>query len=158
MEFRLSEKVIDSIFARYPNKQAALLPILRAIQRNVGYISPEIERYVAGLVEVEPTRVHEVVTFYTWFREKPEGKNLILVCESISCSLQGGEQILEHIQKRLGIQVGETTPDKLFTLGTIECLAHCDHSPSVMINDQVYAPVTIKEIDRILKDIGSVPE
>ena len=153
MDFELSENAVNSIFARYPDKKAALLPILRVIQRKVGHIAPEAERYVAGLVGVEASRVHEVVTFYSWFREKPAGKHLILVCQSISCSLQGAEEILEHLKKTLGIEVGETTTDKLFTLETVECLAHCDVSPSVMINEKVYAPVTLDEIDRILGEL-----
>ncbi|OIP63607.1 MAG: hypothetical protein CO150_02530 [Nitrospirae bacterium CG_4_9_14_3_um_filter_53_35] len=151
MEYKLPEKEIDSIFSRYPDKKAALLPILRVIQTKAGYISPDAEKYAAELIGVQPARVHEVVTFYSWFLEAPGGKNLILICESISCSLLGSEEILGHLKKTLGIDVGETTPDKLFTLGTVECLAHCDASPSVMINDEILAPATIEEIDRIIE-------
>lgn len=150
MEYKLSEEVINSIFARYPDRKAALLPILRVIQAKAGYISPEAEKYAADLIGVQPARVHEAVTFYSRFREKPEGRNLILVCDSISCSLLGSGEILDHLKKILGIDVGETTPDKLFTLGTVECLAHCDLSPSVMINDEILAPATIEEIDRVI--------
>jgi NADH-quinone oxidoreductase subunit E len=150
----LSEKELKTILARYPNKKAALLPILRVIQKKVGYISTEVERYVAQVLDMHLTRVHEVVTFYSWLREKPAGKNLILVCESISCSLQGAEEIVEHLQKTLGINVGETTADNLFTLETVDCLSQCEHSPSIMVNDEIVAPATVEEIDRRIADIS----
>ncbi len=148
----LQKKEVNKLLSRYPNKEAALMPVLRAIQIKEGYISKEAEQYAAQILDLHPSRVREVVAFYSMFREQPEGKHLILVCESISCALLGSETILEHVKKRLGIGIGETTADKLFTLETAECLACCDQAPSVMINDELYGPVTPEELDRILED------
>lgn len=156
MDFKIYEEELKEILGRYPDKKAALLPILRTIQQKVGSISTEAERYVAGFLGVDVSRVHEVVTFYSWFRETPAGKYLILVCESICCSLMGSEKILEHLKDRLQIGVGETTADGLFTLETVECLAQCERAPSLMINDEIHAPVTIEEIDRILTEKSKI--
>ncbi len=152
MDFTITEEELKQLLSCYPRKEAALLPVLRMMQEKAGYISPEAEKYVAELLGVHPVRVHEVVTFYSRLRENPAGKYLILVCESICCSILGSEEILDHIKDRLKIETGETTPDKLFTLETIECLAQCERSPAVMINDEVFAPVTLEEIDRILSE------
>jgi NADH-quinone oxidoreductase subunit E len=148
----LSKKEVNKIVSCYPNKEAALMPVLRAIQMKEGYISKEAEHYAAAILELHPSRVREVVAFYSMFREKPEGKHLILVCESISCALLGSETILEHLKKRLAIGVGETTADKCFTLETAECLACCDQAPSVMINDELFGPVTPEQLDGILEE------
>jgi len=154
MNYTLPEEEINKILSRYPKKEAALLPLLRRIQEKAGHIDGEAERYAAKVLGIHASRVHEVVTFYSWFREKPAGKHLILVCESICCSLLGSEEVLNHIKDRLGIDVGETTPDKLFTLETVECLAHCEKAPSMMVDDEVVAPATPAEIDRILMEKG----
>ncbi len=153
MNFHLTEEEITQILARYPHPSAALLPLLRLVQGRIGYIPPEAERYAAETLGLEPVRVHEVVTFYSAFREKPSGKYLILVCESISCSLSGGEGILDFLKKHLAIDVGETTQDKRFTLETTECLAQCERSPTVMINGEIHAPATPEELERILAEL-----
>ncbi len=152
MNFKLSEEEVEQILSRYPNKRAAILPLLRRIQKKVGHIPPEAERYAAGLLSLNRSQVHEVVTFYSWFREKPAGKHLIVVCESICCSLLGSEEVLKHLKDRLKIDVGETTSDKRFTLETVECLAQCDNAPAIMVDDEVYASVTPDVIDRILSE------
>lgn len=153
MNFHLTEEEITQILARYPNKSAALLPLLRLIQGRIGYIPPEAEQYAAVTLGIDPVHVHEVVTFYSAFREKPSGKHLILVCESISCSLSGGDEILGFLERHLNIKVGETTPDKRFTLETTECLAQCERSPTVMINGEIHAPATPAELERILAEL-----
>jgi len=153
MNFHLTEEEITQILARYPHPSAALLPLLRLVQGRIGYIPPEAEQYAAETLGLEPVRVHEVVTFYSAFREKPSGKYLILVCESISCSLSGGEGILDFLKKHLAIDVGETTQDKRFTLETTECLAQCERSPTVMINGEIHAPATPEELERILAEL-----
>jgi len=153
MNFHLTEEEITQILARYPNRSAALLPFLRLIQGRIGYIPPEAEQYAAVTLGIEPVRVHEVVSFYHAFREKPAGKYLILVCESISCALCGGEGILDFLKRYLGIDIGETTQDRRFTLETTECLAQCERSPTVMINGEVHAPATPEELERILTEL-----
>jgi NADH-quinone oxidoreductase subunit E len=153
MNFELTDEEIERILARYPNRAAALLPVLRLIQGRVGYVPPEAERYAASLLEISPARVHEAVTFYQSFREQPAGKYLILVCESISCALAGGETILGFLKKHLGIAVGQTTADKRFTLETTECLAQCERSPTVMINGEIFAPATPEALEKVLAEM-----
>jgi len=153
MNFSLTEEEIRQILARYPHPSAALLPLLRLIQGRIGYIPPEAEQYAAETLGVDPVRVHEVVTFYSAFRDKPAGKYLVLVCESISCSLSGGEGVLEFLKRHLGIDVEETTPDNRFTLETTECLAQCERSPTVMINGEIHAPATPEKLAKILSEL-----
>jgi len=153
MNFQLSEEEISRILARYPHPSAALLPMLRLIQGRVGYLPPEAEAYAARTLGVDPVRVHEVVTFYGAFREKPAGRHLVLVCESISCTLSGGEGILDFLKQHLGIGVGETTDDRRFTLETTECLAQCDRSPTVMIDGEIHAPATAEALEKILTEL-----
>ncbi|NOY53012.1 MAG: NADH-quinone oxidoreductase subunit NuoE [Deltaproteobacteria bacterium] len=154
MNFQLSEEEVQQILARYPHPSAALLPMLRLIQGRIGYIPPGAEVYAAETLGVDPVRVHEVVTFYSAFREKPAGRYLILVCESISCSLSGGENILSFLKDYLKLDVGETTEDRRFTLETTECLAQCERSPAVMINGEIHAPATPDEVEKILSELA----
>jgi NADH-quinone oxidoreductase E subunit len=152
MEHELEGKEIKAILGRYPSRQAALLPILRRIQARVGYISREAEAYAADLLEIHPSHIREVVAFYSRLRETPPGRYEILVCDSVCCALVGAEELIDHLKKRLQIEVGETTPDKLFTLEAVECLAQCEQAPAVIINDEVYGKVTPDEMDRILEE------
>ncbi len=102
--------------ALYPDRQAALLPVLHLAQEAFGYISLEVEEYVAELFDLAPAHVHEVVTFYTLFFRAPRGRHVVSVCHNLSCHLAGAPRILEHLKERLGIEVGETTEDGRVTL------------------------------------------
>src|SRR5919108_4696576 len=95
----------------YPDKRGALLPVLHMAQDTFGWISLEVEEYVAGLFELAPAHVHEVVTFYTLYFQRPKGRHVVAVCHNLSCYLAGSREILAHVQRRLGIEPGETTPD-----------------------------------------------
>lgn len=148
------EKGIHDVLARYPNKQAALLPVLHLVQRERGFISPEDEKRVAGLLDMKPIRVREVVTFYTMFFRKPIGKHHIQVCSNLSCSLAGGEGLLEHLQKKLGVRSGETTPDGKFTLTEVECLGACEQAPCMMVNFDYYGNLDQEKVEGILKNLG----
>ncbi len=145
------EKQIKEIIKRYPEKQAALLPILHLAQKEFGYISVEVEKAVAQILEIKPIKVREAVTFYTMFHQKPIGKYHIQVCRNISCSLHGSENLVDYISEKLGIRVGETTPDQKFTLSTVECLGACEHAPCMRINLDYYGHLDEKKIDLILE-------
>ena len=132
---------IDAILARYPTKQAALLPVLWVAQETWGWVSKEAAEEVARILELSPAHVDGVLTFYTMYNLKPVGKNLIQVCTSISCHLAGREGLIEHCQKRLGIGLEETTADGKFSLVEVECIAGCDRAPSIMVNDTYDEPV-----------------
>lgn len=144
---------IEGVLAHYPNKQAGLLPVLRLVQSEKGFISAEDERIVAALLGLRPIKVREVVTFYSMFVRKPLGQFHIQVCSNLSCSLAGGEKILEHLKARLGIQAGQTTSDGKFTLTEVECLGACEQAPCMMVNFDYYGNLDPEKIDRILEGL-----
>lgn len=146
-------KEVDGILSRYPDKRSALLPVLNLAQREFGWISESIMVYVAGLLELTPPKVFEVVTFYTMFNQRPVGKYLIQFCRTLSCAITGGESLAAYLQKKLEIRMGETTSDGLFTLRMVECLASCGTGPMMQINNTYYESLTVEKIDRILEDL-----
>jgi NADH-quinone oxidoreductase subunit E len=138
----------------YPDKQGALLPVLRLAQDAFGYVSLEVEEYVAGLFEMSPAHVHEVVTFYTLFFQKPKGRHVISVCHNLSCHLLGAKSIVEHLIRRLGIEVGETTADGRVTLLTVECLCACEQAPMMQVDDRYEGLLTPEKLDRLLEGLS----
>jgi len=142
---------MEGILKRYPDKRSALLPVLNIAQREFGWISEPVMTYVAGLLELTPPKVFEVVTFYTLLNQRPVGKCHIQVCRTLSCALMGAEDVVSYLQKKLGIRVGETTPDGLFTLRTVECLASCGTAPMMQVNEAYYENLTREKVDRIVE-------
>ena len=126
---------IDEIKKRYPNQMAVVLPALWIAQEQFGWISEEVMQYVAGLLEVPFNHILGVVTFYTMYNKKPVGKYHIQVCANVSCMLRGSDNLVEHLERRLGVRVGETTSDKMFTLDEVECLGSCGTAPMMQVND-----------------------
>jgi NADH-quinone oxidoreductase subunit E len=141
---------VRELQATYPDKRAALLPVLRLAQETFGWISPEVETHVAGLFGLSPAHVHEVVTFYTLFFRQPVGRHVLSVCHNLSCSLLGAEELLAYLQERLGIEPGETTPDGRVTLLRVECLCACEVAPMMQVDDEFVGPLTRETIDRVL--------
>ncbi len=153
---KLSEKYKDEIAAilsRYPVRRSALLPLLWLAQQEEGYVSEAAMKEIAAILRLTPPQVYEVVTFYTMLRLKPIGKFHIQVCKSLMCALVGSDTLLWWLKARLGIRPGETTPDGLFTLSTVECLASCGTGPMMQINDDYYERITEEKLDRILADL-----
>jgi len=144
---------IQALMRKYPRKRSALIPSLQLAQKEAGYLSSETITEVAGLFELAPNEVNEVVSFYTMFYKKPMGKYVIQVCTNISCLLCNAEDILAHLTRRLGVRVGETSPDKKFTLLEVECLGSCGTSPVVQINEDYYEDLTTEKLDRILDSL-----
>jgi NADH-quinone oxidoreductase subunit E len=142
---------IDRILARYPTKQAALLPILWVAQETWGWVSREAAEEVARIVEVPPAHVSGVLTFYTMYNLAPVGRHLLQFCTSISCHLAGAGELVEHCRRRLGIEMGQTTPDGKFTLTEVECIAGCDRAPSMMVNDAYHEPMDAARLDALLE-------
>lgn len=134
----------------YPQKRGALLPVLYLAQDVFGHVSLEVEEYVAGLFGLSPAHVHEVVTFYTMFFQKPKGRHVISVCHNLSCHLLGAKSVIQHLQERLGIEVGETTPDGRITLLAVECLCACEQAPMMQVDDRYEGPLDPQRIDEIL--------
>jgi NADH-quinone oxidoreductase E subunit len=144
------------VVTRYPARQAALLPTLWIAQREFGWISPETMLYIANLMELPPSHVRAVVTFYTMFYQQPVGKWHIEVCTNLSCRLRGADQIVETIKERLGIDVGETTADKKFTLGRAECLASCGTAPMLQLNhDRYYENLTPESTLKLIDELSN---
>lgn len=144
---------IEKLLARYPTKKSALLPALHIVQRELGYLSPQVKEDVARILEITPAEVEEVATFYTMYEHEPVGKYIVQVCCNLSCCLLGAESLLEHLKKKWNIGVGETTPDKRFTLKTVECLGSCGTAPVVQINDDYYENLTIEELEKVLNKL-----
>ena len=151
----LSEESLAHIgreIAKYPpgRKASAVMAALRIAQDEHGWLSEPLMDYVAQLLEMRPIEVYEVATFYTMYNLKPVGRHQISVCTNISCMLTGAEQVVKHLENRLGIRLGETTPDGRFTLREVECLAACGGAPMFMIDKTYYENLTPERIDEIL--------
>jgi NADH-quinone oxidoreductase subunit E len=146
---------IDHWVAKFPpeRKRSAVIAALHAVQHEKGYLPQESMDAVAEYLGLPPIQVYEVATFYSMFETRPTGRHHISVCTNISCMLCGGEDILGHIQKRLGIKVGESTPDGRFYLKQEEeCLAACNGAPMMMVNHVYFENLTPDKVDRILDD------
>ncbi|MBI3609813.1 MAG: NADH-quinone oxidoreductase subunit NuoE [Nitrospirae bacterium] len=148
-----AQKEIREILTHYPDKRSAMLPVLNLAQAEFGHISEDVMVMIADLLDLTPPKVYEVLTFYTLLNEKPVGKYLIQLCRTLSCALAGSENILGHLKQRLGIGIGETTPDGLFTLKTVECLASCGTAPAMQVNGAFYENLTRGKVDKILDDL-----
>jgi len=146
------EKFNETV-SRYPKKEAAMLPVLYLAQEEFGYLSSEAIEYVAKLMDVSPARVYGVVTFYTMLNMKPVGRHHIQICRTLPCALSGAERISALIKTRLGVGVGETTPDGRFTLSEVECLASCGSGPMMQVNDDYYENLTEEQVEEILKNL-----
>ncbi len=148
-----AKRELEEILKHYPNKQAALLPALHLAKREFKQITPEVMEYIGNLLDVPPIKVMDTVSFYTMFPREKEGKYVIQVCSTLSCSLMGAESVVEYIKKKLKIDVGETTPDGKFTLKKVECLGSCGTAPVMQINDDYYEQLTEEKIDQILDSL-----
>ncbi len=134
----------------YPDKRAALLPVLQLAQDTFGHISLAVEEYVAGLFDLSPAHVHGVVTFYTLYFREPKGRHVLSVCHNLTCHLLGAPRVLAHLKEKLGVEVGGTTPDGRVTLLGVECLCACEMAPMMQVDDRYEGPLTPDRIDRIL--------
>ena len=143
-------KEAEKIVAKYDKKSAAVLTLLHLAQDKIGYVTPEAEAWVSQCTEVPVVHVHEVVTFYSMYHQKPVGKHHIRFCTTTSCVLMGGEKVLGHLKKKLGIKNGETTPDGKVSLEEAECLCACEVAPMMQVNDKYYGPLDEKKVDEIL--------
>jgi len=135
----------------YPYVQAACIDALKIVQEHRGWISDDAIGDIAAELHMSNEEVDSIATFYTRIYRKPTGKNVILVCDSVSCMVMGYETIYQQISQKLSIKFGETTADGKFTLLPISCLGDCDHAPALMINDDHYNNVTSGTIDEILQ-------
>lgn len=141
--------------ARFPEgrKAAAILPGLHLVQEIYGWIPPEAMVQVAEKCESTPERVREVATFYVMYFLQPKGRHVIDVCTNISCSLRGAETLIRHLEERLGVHIGETTADGMFTLREFECLGACGNAPVLQVDSRFHMDMTLKKADRLIEDL-----
>ena len=141
---------IEHHVAQYPYKRAACIEALKVVQRYRGWVSDESIKDIAALLEMTPDELDNVATFYNLIFRQPVGNHVILLCDSVTCWVMGYEKMRRHINERLGIDFGETTPDGEFTLLPIVCLGDCDHAPVMMVDDDTYNHLDGAKIDQIL--------
>ena len=149
-----AKKEIEWLYSRYPERQAALLPVLRVAEREFGGIGPDAIRCVAKEMGLSPGFIYGVFTFYTHFRREGEGKYIVQVCSTLPCALRGCRDVVRHLSERFGVRPGETTEDGRFTLKKVECLASCDTAPVVQINDDYHENLTLERLDEILDGLS----
>ena len=145
---RLTE--IAELVKRYPGPQSALMPVLYMAQEDFGYISMDAQKMIADVLGLRLMQVREVVTFYTMFKEQPTGKYLLEVCTNAGCMLNGAYELADHMCATLGIKMGETTPDGLFTIAEVECAGARGGAPVVQVNNAYHAKATPASMDALI--------
>ncbi len=148
-----SKQRMRDIAASYPVARSAVMPALHIVQQSEGYITPEGLQAIAEVLNLTVDDVKSVATFYTMYYQHPQGKKVIKVCNSISCYLRNCDSLVEHLEQRLGIKRGETTPDGNYTLMTVECLASCTTAPVLQVNDEFVENVTLEQANTLLDEL-----
>jgi NADH-quinone oxidoreductase subunit E len=142
---------IEAEAAHYPKREAVSIDALKIVQRHRGWVSDESLGDIAGHLGMSPADLDSVATFYNLIFRRPVGRHVITVCDSVSCWIMGEERIREHLQERLGIGLGETTPDDRFTLLPTVCLGCCDHAPAMMVDRDLHSDLNSQKIDAALE-------
>jgi NADH-quinone oxidoreductase E subunit len=148
----------EKYFPRYPTRRAVTLPSLHLVQHTYGWIPVQAIREIAEFLELQPAEVLDTATFYEEYWLKPKGKYLLAVCRSLSCELCGSERITSHLQKKLGLELFETTADQRFTLIELECLGSCGTAPVMLINDVLHENLTPETIDQLIARLPDDPQ
>lgn len=144
------KKRFSALLKQYPDRRSAALPALHLAQDQEGYLTTETIETLAQMLDITPATLMDTISFHTLFHTRPRGKYLLQVCQTLSCSLAGADEIVDHLSHRYQIKVGETTPDGRFTLLKVECLGACETAPVVQINDDYYEKVSKEKLNRIL--------
>ncbi len=141
---------IDKIFAKYPTKRSAVMPLLFIAQEEYGWITPESLVEVAELCDLDPTQVRSITGFYTMYSEKPKGKYWLQVCTDLACALRGADEFHHQLLDTLGIEDGETTEDGLFTVEHVMCLAACDKAPMLQCNFHFHENLDLDKVNALI--------
>jgi len=145
---------IRSLYPRYPSKRALTLPALHMVQEQLRCVPHQAMAEIAELLELAPAEVHDTMSFYGFFPQAPVGEVRVWICRSLSCMLRGGDDLLEHACRRLGVAPGETTPEGELTIEFAECLGICDYAPAALADDgRVYGPLSTESIDAMLDEL-----
>jgi NADH-quinone oxidoreductase subunit E len=140
----------DRMVTLYPLRRSALIPMLLYAQDEIGYLSDELISEIATRVQITELEVRNVISYYSLLHTAPHGKYHVQVCTNISCMVRGGNEMLDHCKKRLGIGNKETTPDKLFSLEEVECIGACSWAPAVQVNYDFHENLTPEAMDKVL--------
>ena len=154
-----SKADIDKWIAKYPpeQKQSAVMAALRIVQdQNKGYLTDALIEAVAEYLDMPSIAVYEVATFYSMYEMKPVGKVKICVCTNISCMLCGSDEVVQHLQNKLGIKLGQTTEDGMFTLKEVECLGACVNAPVIQIGNDYYENLTKEKLDKLIEGLDKL--
>ena len=144
--------LLEPTLEKYAETEGSLITILQKAQELYGYLPVDLMAYIAHRTRIKPAKVLGVVTFYTQFRTKPVGKNLILLCQGTACHVNGAAQIEEAVREILGVEEGEITPDGLFTYNNVACLGCCSLSPVMMIGEETFGTLTKEKVSQILDE------
>lgn len=144
---------IDHWIAKYPDeqRQSAVMSILRIVQETHGHLTRELMDAVANYLRMAPIAVYEVASFYSMYEHQATGRHLVNVCTNISCLLKGSSDVVNYLQEKLGVQLGETTADKRFTLRSVECLGACVNAPMMQVDKDYHENLTPESIDKVLE-------
>jgi NADH-quinone oxidoreductase subunit E len=145
--------VAEEIIGRYPRRKSALIPLLHLAQEQDGHVTEDAMEHIAEMVGVTPAEVLGTASFYEMFKREPVGDYLLNVCTNISCMLAGGEELLAHLERRLNIRAGSTTPDGKFTLEDVECIAACTEAPCLQVNYRYFHRITNEQADELIDDL-----
>jgi len=148
----LSEE-IEELVSKFGTERSALMPILQSIQRKYKYISDFAQQEVAKLLNIHPVEVYSVISFYSFLHSKPQGRNIIRLCQTISCDMVGKREVADAIKRELGINFGETTKDRRITLEYTNCVGMCEQGPAMIVNERVYTKLDPEKAVKILSEI-----
>lgn len=137
---------------QYPVKRIACIEALKIVQKHRGWVPDDAVKDLALHLNMSAEEVDSIATFYNLIFRKPVGRNVILLCDSVSCWLMGYENLLDYLKEKLGIGLGETTEDNRFTLLPMPCLGTCDHAPALMINNDLHRDLTQEKLEQILEN------
>jgi [NiFe] hydrogenase diaphorase moiety large subunit len=144
---------IEQLVDKYGTERSSLLQILQDIQRKHKYVSDFAQQEVARLLNIHPVEVNSVISFYSFLHTNPQGKNIVRLCQTISCDMAGKKNIEDTLERELGISFGETTKDKQFTLEHTNCIGMCDQGPAMLINEKVFTRLDPEKAVNILKEV-----
>jgi NADH-quinone oxidoreductase subunit E len=148
-----NEVLAGQIIARYPRSRSALIPLLHVAQQQDGWVTDEAMAHIGELLGLTPAEVLGTCSFYEMFKREPVGTYLVNVCTNISCQLLGGEELLEHVEERLGVKAGATTADGMFTVEDVECIAACTEAPCLQVNYRYFHRITHQGFDALVDDL-----
>ncbi|MFA5511739.1 MAG: NAD(P)H-dependent oxidoreductase subunit E [Candidatus Kapaibacterium sp.] len=154
IEFNTEElQEVQKHISKYPEKKAAIMPVLWMAQKKWGWLSLDVMRYVSQLLDLPLSHVEGVASFYTMYFKKPMGKYHVQVCTNVSCMLRKGDEIYKHVAEKLGIKHNECSEDGFYSLEEVECMGACGGAPVVVINEDFYENVDISKVDDLLTSL-----